>query len=69
MGLALRNQRLTRPERADDALDEDDEQVMAGGYAQGLSMQPTDDSRRVRAVPNLKHQSSTLTDQSWDQFE
>ena len=69
MGLALRDPRLTRPERADEAFDEDDEQVMAGRSAMGLSMQPTDDSRRVRAVPNLKHQCSTLTDQSWDLFE
>ena len=66
---ALRDPRLTRPDRAEDALDEDDEPVTVGGYVVGLSIQPTDDGRRVRTVPNLKHQSSTLTDQSWDHFE
>ena len=68
-GPAFRDPRFTRLDRADDALDEDDESVMAGRYVVGWSMQSTDDSRRVRAVPYLKHQSSTLTDQSWDQFE
>ena len=56
MGTAPRDPRLTRPYRPDDALDEDDEPVTVGGYVVGLSIQPTDDGRRVRAVPDVDRQ-------------
>ena len=53
---ALRDPRLTRPDWAEDALDEDDEPVTVGGYVVGLSIQPTDDGQLVRAVPDVGRQ-------------
>ena len=53
---ALRDPRLTRPDWVEDAFDEDDEPVTVGGYVVGLSIQPTDDGRRVRAVPDVDRQ-------------
>jgi hypothetical protein len=53
VGPALRDPRLTRPDWAEDALDEDNEPVTVGGNVVGLSIQPTYDGRLVRAVPDV----------------